>query len=194
MSYPRRRLERAELYRGRRVYVSDIDVFGRVTPDLKYVNCEAPMVGFKYEITPRSILYHEAIGDRDPHDPPLIPTTLCPQQDLHCNYPCCSCAFSYAPADRLLSPVEDLGGGMYRVDGETIIFTYSEFMQPGAVRLVESAIEGVDWELFTRKAITLDQVIIILKQNKIQRHRIPPQLCAELQKYWMLHGELPPNA
>lgn len=47
----------SELHDGQRVYVKDLDVFGRVSPYMTRVICEAPMPGHEYMITDRSILY-----------------------------------------------------------------------------------------------------------------------------------------
>jgi hypothetical protein len=68
MNYPRIIIPHDKLQPNQRVYVKDLDVFGRVSESRKYVNCESPMPTYKYNIMPDSILYNEAIGDRDPHD------------------------------------------------------------------------------------------------------------------------------
>lgn len=65
MNYPRIVIEHDALRYNQRVYVRDLDVFGRRSIDPKYIICESPMPGYLYEITEHSILYHDAIGERD---------------------------------------------------------------------------------------------------------------------------------
>lgn len=68
MNYPRTVLDHDKLQDNQRVYVRDLDVFGRMQKreDVWTVNCEKPMLGFIYEIGPRTVLFNDAIGDRDP--------------------------------------------------------------------------------------------------------------------------------
>lgn len=66
MNYPRRILSHLQIRPGRRVYIKDLDVFGRVSDDWLDIICEAPMLGYKYRYTPDSVLYDDAIGERDP--------------------------------------------------------------------------------------------------------------------------------
>lgn len=68
MNYPRTVVPHDQLRIGRRVYVKDLDVFGRIRMrNAKWVVlCEAPMTNYVYEVTDDTILYDEAIGDRDP--------------------------------------------------------------------------------------------------------------------------------
>lgn len=47
----------SELHDGQRVYVKELDVFGRVSPYMTRVICEAPMPGYEYTITDQSVLY-----------------------------------------------------------------------------------------------------------------------------------------
>jgi hypothetical protein len=59
-------LKAEDLYDGRRVYVSDLDVFGRVHAHSNTVVCEAPMPGYVYEIKDAvRPLRNDDIGDRD---------------------------------------------------------------------------------------------------------------------------------
>lgn len=59
-------LEDKDLYDGRRVYVSDLDVFGRVDKKANTVVCEMPMPGYVYEIKDAvRPLRNDDIGDRD---------------------------------------------------------------------------------------------------------------------------------
>lgn len=68
--YPRVEIKHHTLRFNQRVYVKDLDVFGRVRArNTKWiVVCEAPMAGYEYEVELDSVLYNEAIGDRDPED------------------------------------------------------------------------------------------------------------------------------
>lgn len=68
-------LDRSALYDGRRVYVKDLDVFGRVSPYMTRVICEAPMPGYVYMITDDSVLYDDSIGDRDGEDEHMVTRT-----------------------------------------------------------------------------------------------------------------------
>ena len=65
MSYPKIIIEHDALKFNQRVYVQNLDVFGRRSIDPKYIICEYPMPGYLYEITEKSLLYHDAIGDHD---------------------------------------------------------------------------------------------------------------------------------
>ena len=47
----------SDLHDGKRVYVKDLDVFGRVSPYMTRVICEPPMPGYEYTITDESVLY-----------------------------------------------------------------------------------------------------------------------------------------
>lgn len=59
-------LEEKDLYEGRRVYVPDLDVFGRVDMTKTLVLCEPPMPGYIYDILGAvRPLRDESIGDRD---------------------------------------------------------------------------------------------------------------------------------
>lgn len=69
MNYPRKIVPYTHLHANRRVYIEELCVFGRVK-DMSVIICEAPMEGYAYRYDFDSILYDEAIGDRDPHDPP----------------------------------------------------------------------------------------------------------------------------
>lgn len=51
------------LYAGRRVYVKNADVFGRVNDEHTHIVCELPMPDYKYEITDKTVLYDESIAD-----------------------------------------------------------------------------------------------------------------------------------
>lgn len=67
MNYPRRVVEESEIKDGLRVYVADLDVFGRVAKNGSVVICERPMPGYEYDIkSGYRPLYDQAIGDRDP--------------------------------------------------------------------------------------------------------------------------------
>lgn len=70
MSYPRVVVSPDQFAIGRRVYVKDLDVFGRIRMRNAewIVLCEPPMTNYVYEIGEESVLYDEAIGDRDPED------------------------------------------------------------------------------------------------------------------------------
>lgn len=94
-----------------------------------------------------------------------------------------------------LPTVVDLGGGLKRIEGKTIAFRTSSFMSPGALRMQDSTIEGIDYEIYTRdEDISIRQVVIVLRQFEIQRNRMPVDLLQEIQFYYMKHGELPPGA
>jgi len=90
-------------------------------------------------------------------------------------------------------PAEDLPNGWKKIDGHVVILTATPMMRAGALRIVESAIEGVDYEIFTLRPPTLDQVVLVLRQTAIQRGRMPVELLEGLQAYYMRWGELPPN-
>lgn len=67
MNYPRTPLKRTDLYDGRRVYVGDLDVFGRVGKHETIVLCEMPMPDYEFKIADAvRPIYDDAIGDRDP--------------------------------------------------------------------------------------------------------------------------------
>jgi hypothetical protein len=70
MNYPRVVVPHDQFAIGKRVYVKDLDVFGRVRMRNAewVVLCESPMTNYVYEIKEGSVLYNEAIGDRDPED------------------------------------------------------------------------------------------------------------------------------
>lgn len=59
-------LSEKDLYEGRRVYVSDLDVFGRVDMTKTLVICEPPMPGYIYDIKDAvRPLRNDDLGDRD---------------------------------------------------------------------------------------------------------------------------------
>jgi len=67
MNYPRRVIQDHEIKDGLRVYVADLDVFGRVAKNGKVVICEPPMPNYEFDIGSRyRPLYDQAIGERDP--------------------------------------------------------------------------------------------------------------------------------
>jgi hypothetical protein len=72
VNYPRELLAHDTLRNGQRVYHDDLCCFGRIVLDnadgKTKVICEEPLSGYLHTVTPDDILYHEAIGDRDPHD------------------------------------------------------------------------------------------------------------------------------
>lgn len=72
MNYPRVEVPYSNLRLDQRVYVKDLDVFGRARPlaGKWVIVCEAPMTGYVYHI--EGVLYNEAIGDRDPEDEPSV--------------------------------------------------------------------------------------------------------------------------
>lgn len=58
-------LEKSDLYEGRRVYVGDLDVFGKVAKKGTVIICEPPMPGYEFPIAGRRRpIYDESIGDR----------------------------------------------------------------------------------------------------------------------------------
>ena len=87
MNYPRRELKQEEYYPGRRVYISYLDVFGRLqianlsetandaTVPVKWnVVCEDPMPQHVHELWKQQGLYKpkifsDAIGERDSYNP-----------------------------------------------------------------------------------------------------------------------------
>lgn len=70
MTYRREIIPHCDLYEGRRVYVKDLDVFGRIRKNpkdsqLNQVVCEDPMPDYIYNVTGWSVLFDDAIGDRE---------------------------------------------------------------------------------------------------------------------------------
>lgn len=51
-------LKHEDLQPGERVYIKDADVFGSVSEDCLAIICEHPLPEYRYELEPRTVLYH----------------------------------------------------------------------------------------------------------------------------------------